>query len=357
METHNPYTKPSEGESLDPKVLNDLKPKTTQKDNQDCQKIFAYGTWDQINAYKDLGGLTPAFFSPYENQPDTAKENQRWSFSGITYGKTLQELRKILSKSQLTYEISPIDFPNAECERKLAFAASIDIQGRPKKRILQDCDLHNHLVKPKDKKKVLGKTFQTMVAKKEILALDQTHKKTEAQRFILNEKVNPEMWEIGSRLRGQSQLLQSIKDHHQEIEEILGTRQREALKGKKRRIIPSRFDFGEDPFYRFYHQSFKIYYLQKTTEKILELFRKIGKAAGIEDLNPQFLDIITEGTGKTFDTSHNLEWSKHTRPILEAFFHAREMLNFCSKYGKSLSEAPNCLPSGWAAVLYLYNLR
>ena len=27
------------------------------------------------------------------------------------------------------------------------------------------------------------------------------------------------------------------------------------------------------------------------------------------------------------------------------------------KYGKELEAAPDCLPSGWAAVLYLLNLR
>jgi hypothetical protein len=27
------------------------------------------------------------------------------------------------------------------------------------------------------------------------------------------------------------------------------------------------------------------------------------------------------------------------------------------KYGKELNESPNALPSGWAAVLYLFDLR
>ena len=45
------------------------------------------------------------------------------------------------------------------------------------------------------------------------------------------------------------------------------------------------------------------------------------------------------------------------RPILEAFFHARYMLEMAVKYGKELDRPPNCLPSGWAAFLYLYDLR
>jgi hypothetical protein len=47
----------------------------------------------------------------------------------------------------------------------------------------------------------------------------------------------------------------------------------------------------------------------------------------------------------------------HARPIVEAFFHAKFMLTMAVKYGKKLKEAPNMLPSGWAALLYLYKMR
>jgi hypothetical protein len=46
-----------------------------------------------------------------------------------------------------------------------------------------------------------------------------------------------------------------------------------------------------------------------------------------------------------------------TRPILEAFFHARYFLEMVCRYGRELAEPPSPLPSGWAAVLYLYGLR
>jgi hypothetical protein len=114
---------------------------------------------------------------------------------------------------------------------------------------------------------------------------------------------------------------------------------------------------GEDGFYRFYHGSLKVYFLQKETDKMVKLIEKIRQEANVKDLNPQFLEIIREGTSKTWDPSHNENWNKHTRPILEAFFHAREMISLMIKYGKTLETAPNMLPSGWAAVLYLYNLR
>jgi len=45
------------------------------------------------------------------------------------------------------------------------------------------------------------------------------------------------------------------------------------------------------------------------------------------------------------------------RPILEAFFHARTLLEFVIRYGKNLDHAPRCLPSGLAAVLSHFNSR
>ena len=42
---------------------------------------------------------------------------------------------------------------------------------------------------------------------------------------------------------------------------------------------------------------------------------------------------------------------------LEAFFHANYFLDMAIKYGEELDEPPSPLPSGWAAVLYLYNIR
>jgi hypothetical protein len=46
-----------------------------------------------------------------------------------------------------------------------------------------------------------------------------------------------------------------------------------------------------------------------------------------------------------------------TRPIVEAFFHARFFLEMAVRYGNELDKAPHMLPSGWAALFYLYELR
>lgn len=112
---------------------------------------------------------------------------------------------------------------------------------------------------------------------------------------------------------------------------------------------------AEDGIYRFYHTSFKTYHrLQPLTVKIVDLIKTLTPNP---TLHPSFEDIIKGGTGITFDLSHNKDWTKHTRPILEAYFHAKHILDLLVKYGEELSYPPNLLPSGWATILYIYGLR
>jgi hypothetical protein len=112
----------------------------------------------------------------------------------------------------------------------------------------------------------------------------------------------------------------------------------------------------EDRLYRFYYQSNKVYYLQDDTARAAELFREIGREVG-RPQNPWFERIVSEGTGVVFDVSHNDEWLLHTRPIVEAFLHAKYFLEMMIRYGRELEAAPDMLPSGWATVLTLYGLR
>jgi hypothetical protein len=109
----------------------------------------------------------------------------------------------------------------------------------------------------------------------------------------------------------------------------------------------------EDPVYRFYHQSFKVYGLQNQTEAIVA---RLGALLPGRPLNQWFLSIVREGTGHTFEMSHNERWSEIGRPILEAFFHARFFLEMAVRYS-TLSSPPRPLPSGYAALLYLFDLR
>lgn len=110
----------------------------------------------------------------------------------------------------------------------------------------------------------------------------------------------------------------------------------------------------EDAFYRFYHLSFKAYHVQSLTEEIVEALRALMPG---RPLNSDFTDIVRSGTGKRFEASHNQRWSEEVRPLLEAFTHARFFLEMVVKYGRGLERPPAVLPTGWAGVLYLYDLR
>jgi hypothetical protein len=109
----------------------------------------------------------------------------------------------------------------------------------------------------------------------------------------------------------------------------------------------------EDSMYRFYHQSFKVFGLQRTTRAIVQ---RLQALAPDRPLNPWFSQIVEAGTGKKFQSEDNARWIEVTRPILEAFFHARFFLEMAVRYA-DLQEPPRMLPSGYAALLYLFGLR
>ena len=137
-----------------------------------------------------------------------------------------------------------------------------------------------------------------------------------------------------------AKLLQNIKERLPQLEELL---------------VQVEDHWGmEDRVYRFYHQSFKVYGLQSLTERICKALQELLPD---RPMNKWFAAIIAQGTGSQFEMSHNEDWLRHTRPIVEAFFHAHYFLKMICKYGRELNESPNALPSGWAAVLYLFDLR
>jgi len=107
----------------------------------------------------------------------------------------------------------------------------------------------------------------------------------------------------------------------------------------------------EDAIYRFYSQSFKVYSVQKTTARIVELLQSLVPG---RDLHPWFTKIVQEGTGKQFTMADNARWLEVTRPIVEAFQHARYFLEMACRYQEAPDEQPS--PSGWAALLNLYQL-
>jgi hypothetical protein len=111
----------------------------------------------------------------------------------------------------------------------------------------------------------------------------------------------------------------------------------------------------EDGVYRFYHGSFKVFYLQDPVKKAFELIKKIG---GEDD--PPLFDysrIVEVGTARGFRLETNDNWDAETRPILEAFWHTKYFVLNMIKYGKKLEKVEMPLDYGMAAVLYLYELR
>ena len=114
--------------------------------------------------------------------------------------------------------------------------------------------------------------------------------------------------------------------------------------------------YEEDYVYRFYHQSFKVFGAIEEIKKAKDLFEKIAPD-GIT-LNQWYSRIADEAIGKSFDWEKtNPKWLDETRPILEAFWHSKYFLEQMLHFGTELQASPQLLPSGWAAVLYLYNLR
>lgn len=111
---------------------------------------------------------------------------------------------------------------------------------------------------------------------------------------------------------------------------------------------------SEDLVYRFYHQSFKVFAIQSLTTRIVDALQALLPEAVLDQ---RFTAVISEGTGKQFSYEMNARWDAATRPLLEAFFHANYFLKMTIKYGHELNDPPQMLPSGWAAVLCLFDLR
>lgn len=142
------------------------------------------------------------------------------------------------------------------------------------------------------------------------------------------------------KLKKENILLQNLKSNFDNLNKLLNN-------------INSEWVY-HDGVYRFYHGSFKTYYLQNAINNIVSELKNLLPE---QELNSTFLQIVKEATAEKFKLEHNKEWDKHTRPILEGFFHAKFFLEMAVDCAKTLEEPPNVLPINWAAFLYLYNLR
>jgi hypothetical protein len=112
----------------------------------------------------------------------------------------------------------------------------------------------------------------------------------------------------------------------------------------------------EDGVYRFYHQSFKAFHLQPFVRRARDLFTRIAPDSA--PLNEWFATICEGALDHEFVSGRtNANWMGETRPLLESFWHCKYFLEQMLRYGRELEAAPHMLPSGWAAILCLYDLR
>ncbi len=108
----------------------------------------------------------------------------------------------------------------------------------------------------------------------------------------------------------------------------------------------------EDGMYRYYHHSYKVFHLQEHTQLMVEALKRLAPDYAF---NREFEWIVVAGTGREFRLDMNLDWPMHADPIVRAFLHARYFLEMAVKYGKAVpDDGYKLLPSGYAALLYLY---
>ena len=180
---------------------------------------------------------------------------------------------------------------------------------------------------------------------------DQTHQATisapagpdalqDQRQKLLAEQAKRVAWILRHGDEYRARLLRNIKERLPALEKLLAGLELE--------------NASEDTVYRFYHASYKLYGFQYGTGLIVDALREL-----LPDLplNRRFSQIIAAGTGHKFEDRNDDSWFTTERAILEAFFHAHFFLKMVCKYGREFDEPPNAMPSGWAAVLYLYNLR
>lgn len=160
--------------------------------------------------------------------------------------------------------------------------------------------------------------------------------------------------DTGSTFADRLAVLEGGVDEREEVQRLFANlKKAESDLAEALKICSAEHQYA-DGVYRFYHQSFKVFSLQNST---LEIVQHLRQLAPNRPLNPWFEQIITEGTTNEMSARTNERWIEATRPILEAFFHAKFMLEMAVQSARELSAPPLLLRSSWAALLYLYQLR
>ena len=152
---------------------------------------------------------------------------------------------------------------------------------------------------------------------------------------------------IKQRYKKHKILSKNIQSHLKELEDCLN------------KIVKSEGVY-EGRIYRFYHYSFKVYWLKESVKEIVNLLKKINP-----NKNNKFCDLFEEILRDCekvgdWELKHNDEWSKNTRPIVEAFLHSKyflEMAVICGREQKQEGFPEGGIYQRWASLLELYNIR
>jgi hypothetical protein len=155
------------------------------------------------------------------------------------------------------------------------------------------------------------------------------------------DEVLREIDEVHKNRRSKAEaLLANIKTQRAEIETLLTDYKREE----------------PDLIYRFYHQSYKFFIMTDLVQRAVDLFKRLAPEP--TELNEWYGSMATEAVNKKFDWEKtNSIWLAETLPVLQGYWHSKYFLEQMRVAADELDAAPEILPSGWAAVLYLYNLR
>lgn len=86
---------------------------------------------------------------------------------------------------------------------------------------------------------------------------------------------------------------------------------------------------------RFYFQSVHVMQIEEQTEKAVELIKSLLPSG---TLNDWFTQIISEGTRKEFSHDWNDDWPKHTRTIMEAFFHTQHFIRLLYTVAENIND-------------------
>ena len=114
----------------------------------------------------------------------------------------------------------------------------------------------------------------------------------------------------------------------------------------------------EDRVYRFYHASLKVFWLQDAISDTLKLLHKLSPRRRPNELDEYFIKIIEDAQKEgEFKREYNEDFSKHARPVLEAYFHCKYFIDMLVKSLEFEENPRGGITSGWGAILELYNLR